>query len=468
MKRFTFFDKKILYPILISGVSFIADPVLASCPSSGLTTSSGATTIQGDCAVVGNINLSGTATLTATGGNLSVQGNITLSGQSVLSVANGALTFPQVNYSQYSIALNGSSQLTLNGSSFVTNATGQNNFSMALNANDNSVVRFENSKLNTNTGSWLLGNFYNNSKLNIINAQNLPTEIYPFNASTISVSSSSFAGVWLNFAPGDAGIVNIPGLDTYGNFNFKFTPSRGNIYSVNITSSNGRIGLNSHPNSTLIVNGNALPGINYANVVFGYYVENSTAPVIINGLTVDGFVTKLFTDQGRNLKLNNVYLNPFSWQVYVDQSNGFPVSIKNSIINELATFTNGIVNISDSILQLAITGAVGPGSKMNINNTQIWTEAILAMNGGKMNITNSQIHGNYISAAGVGSSITMTNVGESRNGISPQSCAPVGGYPPNNNGVPLCNPFNPLYQCSQVTATGGATITDFPGLTCSP
>src|ERR1700730_6127115 len=345
MKRFTFLDKKILYPSLILVLSFTADPVMASCPSSGLTTSSGATNIQGNCTVVGNINLSGSATLTATGGNLSVQGNITLSGQSVLSVANGALTFPQVNYSQYSIALNGSSQLTLNGSSFVTNATGQNNFSMALNANDNSIVQFKNSTLNTNTGSWLLGNFYNNSKLNIIDTQNLPTEIYPFNAATISVSSSSFAGVWLNFAPGDAGIVNIPALDTNGNFDFSFTPGHGNTYSVNIMSSNGRIGLNSHPNSTMIVNGNALSGINYANVVFGYYVENSTAPVVINGLTVDGFVTKLVIDQGRNLKLNNVYLNPFSWQVYVTQSNGFPVFIENSIINELGVFTNGIVNI---------------------------------------------------------------------------------------------------------------------------
>jgi len=463
---FTFLDKKIVFSVLILVAGFAGGPVLASCPSSGLAASVGATNIQGDCAVVGNITLSGSATLTITNGTLSVTGNIILNENSVLSVTTGTLAFPQTNFSQYSIKLNGTSKFTMTNSSFVTNSTKHNNFAMSLNANDDSIVHFENSNLNT-TGSWLLGNFQNNSKLNVINTQNLPTEIYPFDAATISVTSSSFAGVWLNFASGDMGIVNIPKFDSQGHFNFMFTLLRGNMYSVNIISSNGRIGLNSHPNSTLTVNGNMSRSMNYANVVFGYYVENSTAPVVIDGLTVGGFVTKKFTDQGRNLTLNNVYINPFAWQVYVAQSNGFPVSITNSTINELAAFTNGIVNISDSTLQLAVTGAVGPGSKMAINNTQIWSGTILDIYGGKMNITNSHIHGNYISASGVGSNITMTNVIESRNGISPQSCAPVGGYPPNNNGVPLCNPFNPLYQCSQVTAAGGATITASSKLTCS-
>jgi hypothetical protein len=464
MTLFTFFDKKIFFSLLILGVS-LADPVLASCPSSGLTASTGATTINGGCAVVGNITLSGSATLTMSNGNLFVSGNIVLNDNASLSVTTGTLTFPQSNFSQYSIKLYGASQFTVIDSSFVTNFAKQNNFAMSLNANDNSVVRFKNANLNT-TSSWLLGNFHNNSKLIVINTKNLPTEMYPFDASKISVSSSSFAGLWLNFASGDKGIVNVPKLDTNGKFNFIFTPSQGNIYSVNIATGSGRIGLNSHPNSTLTVNGNTSSLMNYVNVIFGYYVENSTAPVVIDGLTVGGFVTKKFTDQGRNLTLNNVYINPLAWQLYVSQSNGFPVTIKNSTINELAAFTNGIVNISDSTLQLAVSGAVGPGSKLTITNTDVWSSTILAIYGGKMNISNSHVHGNFISASRAGSSIVMTNVTESRNGIPPQSCAPVDGYPPNNNGVPLCNPFNPLYQCSQVTATAGATITASPALTC--
>jgi hypothetical protein len=459
-------NQTIFLSILMLVVSFAPDPVLAGCPSSGLTASSGVTNIQGDCTVVGNINLSGSATLAMTNGTLAVTGNIVLNDNSALSVTSGTLTIPQTNFSQYSIKLYGSAKFTMSGSAFVTNATNQNNFAMSLTANGDSAVRFENSNLNT-TGSWLLANFYNNSKLNVINSQTLPTEIYPFDASTISVSSSSFASMWLNFVSGDVGTLNIPKFDTTGKYDLIFAPSKGHTYSVSIASSTGRIGINSHPSSTITVNGTVSSVMNYANVVFGYYIENSTAPVIIDGLTVGGFVTKKFKDQGRNLTLNNVYLNPLCWQVYVTGSNGFPVTITNSKINELGVFTNGIVNISDSTLQLAVSAAVGAGAKLNIDNTQVWSSTILAKFGGRMNITNSHIHGNFISASGAGSSIGMINVIESRNGIPPQSCASVDGYPPNNNGVPICNPLNPLYQCSQVTAAGGATITAIPKLTCA-
>ena len=187
-------------------------------------------------------------------GNLSVTGKIILKENSVLSVTTGTLTFPQTNFAQYTIKLNGQSQFTMIDLTFVTNATIQNSFAMSINANDDFVVRFENSNLNMKTGSWLIGIFNNNSKLNVINSQNLPTEIYPHDASTISVSSSSFSALWLNFASGDTGIVNIPKLDNQGKFNLIFTPSLGNLYSVNISSSICRLGLNSHPNSTLTVN----------------------------------------------------------------------------------------------------------------------------------------------------------------------------------------------------------------------
>jgi hypothetical protein len=466
MQSYTSINKTIFPPILMFVASFIPDPVLAACPSSGITASSGVTNIQGNCTVVGNINLSGSATLAMTTGALFVKGNIILNDNSVFSVTAGTLIFPQTNYSQYSITLNGTSHLTMTASSFVTSSSNQTHFPMTLTATDHSVARFDNSFLNTATGSWLLGYFGNNSTLTVTNTQNLPTEIYPFDASTISVSSSSFAGMWLNFASGDMGIVNIPKFDSSGRYNFTFTPSKGNIYSVGITSGIGRIGINSHPKSTIIVNGAMSPVMNYANVVFGYYIENSTAPVVIDGLTVGGFLTGTLTHQGRNLTLNNVYINPLCWQVYVSQSNGFPTYITNSKINELAV-ANGIVNISDSTLQLAETVVAGPGSRLTINNTQIWSSTIQAMMGGVVNIANSHIHGNFISASGVGSKITMTNVIDSRNGTPPQSCASVGGYPPNINGVPLCNPQNPLYQCSQVTAANGATITEVPQLTCT-
>jgi hypothetical protein len=141
--------------------------------------------------------------------------------------------------------------------------------------------------------------------------------------------------------------------------------------------------------------------------------------------------------------------------------------VTNSKVNEIAAFSDGLVNISNCTLQLAVTEAGGPGAVMNISGTQIWSQTIQAQDGGQLTITDSELHGNFISAAGAGSSITMTDVGEERNGVSPQSCAPVNGAPPNSDGVPLCNPFNPLYQCSQVLPPAdGATITANPALTC--
>lgn len=61
MKMSTFLAKKIVFSLSILVVGFVADPVLAGCPSSGLAASSGTTDINGDCAVVGDINLSGSA-----------------------------------------------------------------------------------------------------------------------------------------------------------------------------------------------------------------------------------------------------------------------------------------------------------------------------------------------------------------------------------------------------------------------
>jgi hypothetical protein len=432
------------------------------CPSTGLTSSANTLNLEGNCAIVGNVSLSGSAALTMTNGILSIAGNVVLNDSSQLTVTSGGLTFPQTNYSQYSITLNGNSQLTMTGSTLVTNATQQNNFSMDVNANDSSVANFENSTLNPNTGSWLLGSFSGQSTLNVNNSQNVPTEIYPNDAAKISISSGSGSTVWLNFPSGSDGTIEIPTRDSQGNFNFSFGPVTGIAYSVNISSSAGSLGLNSYPNSTMIVNGHGTSGANDLRVVFGYYIQNNTAPVSLNGLTGGSNVTQEFTDQGRILQLNNVNLGPLSWQVYVSQSNNLPVSVTNSQINEIAALTNGLLNISNCVLQLAVTEAGGSGSLMNISGTQIWSQSIQAVQGGQMMITNSQLHGNFISATGTGSSIAMTNDVEERNGVPPQSCAAVDGLPPNNNGVPLCNPYNPLYQCSQVSATGGGTITGTP------
>ncbi len=441
-----------------------------SCPTAGLASTNQTINLQGDCEINGNVSLSGSSALLMTNGTLTIRGQLVLNDTSELRVTNGNLKFPQSNYSEYSVTLHQHSLFKLLNSSMITNATTQNNFSMSLDAYDNSTVNVENSNLNTGTGSWLLANFHDQSSLIMQASEDLPTEIYPSDASNISISAgSSFAGLWLEFGAGSNATINVPIKDSQQNYNFNFGPSTGIAYAISVAGSKGRLGLNSHPNSTLIVNGNGASGTHDVDLIFGYYFENNTAAVQVNGLSVGADITRQFTDQGRMLQLNHVNLNPFSWQVYAKESNGFPVIISNSFINEVTLFTNGRVSISNSVLQLAVTGAVGPGSILSISGTQIWSQSILAQNGGQVQISNSQLHGNFISATGAGSAIVLANVGEAKNGVSPQSCAAVAGYPPNNNGVPLCNPFNPLYQCSQLAPTsGGATIMANPSLSCPP
>jgi hypothetical protein len=236
-----------------------------NCPTSGFTSSSESLNLEGDCNIAGDVNLSGSAALTMMRGILSIEGNVTLAGNAKLAVMGGVLGFPQTNYNQYSVTLNGNSKLSLRNSQWVTNATQQNNFSMLLAANDASVVNFDGSGLDT-SGSWLLGSIANHSKLNVVGSENLPTEIYPSGAARISITrESSVSAVWLDFPPGSRGIVNVPVLDAQGNFDFNFGPGRGIAYSVKISLSSGRLGLNSHPNSTLIVNGHGLQGANDAS-----------------------------------------------------------------------------------------------------------------------------------------------------------------------------------------------------------
>ncbi len=441
---------------------------LGTCPVSGISSSSGAINLASNCKVGGNITLSGTASLTMTGAVLTVNGNIALNDQAQLTITNGGLTIPQIYYGKYSVSLNNTSNLSLNNSTIVTTGIFGIHFSMTLDAYNSSIVDFESSTLSSQGGNWLLGNFHDQSRLIVKSSSDLPTEIYPLDSSQISVSNSKFATLYIDFISGSSGTINVPHYDANGNFNFVFGNSPGFDYSINMTTSQTRLGLDSHPNSSMIVNGGGAASTTDVPVQFSYYVENNTAPVSIKGLNVRSDTTGQFTDQGRNLSLNHVNLSPISWQVYVSQSNGFPVTISNSKINELGVLTNGLVNISSSTLQLAELGAFGTGSQLNITGTQIWSQCIVAQNGGQVSITYSGIHGNDISATGTGSRISMSNVVEYRNGSASMPCTPAPGtvYTPNVNGVPLCNPQNPVGQCSQVSTESGGVVTGIPA--CGP
>lgn len=393
--------------------------------------------------------------LTMSGGALSVQGNIVLNDQSQLTVNNGSLVFPQSTYSQYSIVLYNTSKLNITNSKVSTNGTTNNNFSMNLDAHDSSSVNIAGSNLSIDSGSWMLGRFMNQSTLTASGSTYLPTEIYPADSSKISATTSTFATLWLEFVPNSVGTVNVPQYTQLGTYDFDFGKTPGFDYSIHMAGSKGRLGLNSHPYSSMTVNGHGgTPSQNDIEIVFGYFVENNSAPVTLANLAVGPNITRLFNDQNRTLSMNNVNVPPLAWHVYVNQSNGFPVTITNSYLNEVATLTNGLANISGSTLQLAITGAVGPGSQLSIANSDVWSQALLAQYGGKLTVTGSTMHGNFVAASGTGSNVSLTNTTDSRDSTL-QSCT----SPVSQVGVPACNPLNQLGRCAQYISGGGGSIT---------
>ena len=86
-------------------------------------------------------------------------------------------------------------------------------------------------------------------------------------------------------------------------------------------------------------------------------------------------------------------------------------------------------------------------------------QSILTVMEGRLLLSDCVLHGNFISADGQGSVIELVNTVDLRNGdASLPNCDPVDGYPPNDNGVPLCNPFNPFQECSTHSATNGGAI----------
>lgn len=131
-------------------------------------------------------------------------------------------------------------------SSVVTSGISPNHYSMTFYAYNTSVVDFESSTLTTAGGSWVLGNFYDQSQLIANSSIFLPTEIYPSDSSRISVSNSVLATLYIDFISGSKGTINVPRYDARGNFNFVFGNSPGFNYSINVIASKTRLGLESH------------------------------------------------------------------------------------------------------------------------------------------------------------------------------------------------------------------------------
>jgi hypothetical protein len=441
--------------------------IVTTCPSTGFVPTDNYL-LQGDCTIPGTFELMGNGSLSLSNGILTIYGNLVLMNNAYVSIFNGGIKFPQLGYSEYGIYMQNNAILDMTNSTFVTNNGTDDNYSMAINVYNEALVFFNQSSLNTNTGSWLLGNFYEDSKLMVYESLNLPTEIYPSDSSVMSIERSNFAGLWLNFNSGSAATIEVPTLNDQGVFSFTFGGTPGFDYFVSLRNSICRLSLNSYPNSTMILT-NSETNINdpskQVGLCFGYYFQQLTESIVTGNFTVGNNITQSFTDCNRLIQLENINLNPFTWQFYSSFTLPYSVTITNSLINELGCFQNSSVIVTDSVFQLAVLESYGPFAYLTINNSQIWSQAIEAFGESIMTITSSEIHGNFVQVDGVGSVMNFSsNTFDGHNGNATiTNCnANSQGYTPNVNGVPLCNPYTPLHGCANVIVSDGGTLTRTP------
>jgi hypothetical protein len=427
--------------------------------------------IVGDCTVAGQLGLIDSGAVSFYNGTLTIMGNLVLMNNAQLMVTNGYLVFPQTTYYQYAIYMEDDAVLRMSNSQLITNNGTVNSYTMTLTAYDNAMTVFISSVLYT-TNSWLLANYYQSSVLLMSgNSQNVPTEIYPNDAATIRLQDKSMcATVWMNFNAGSEATLYVPSLESNGVlYDLTFGLTTGFDYFVNISNSYCRLGLNTYPASSMTIIGTGVNPQMQVPLVFGYYVQNYTSDITLSNLTVGDNITLEYTDQNRLVKLKNLYLNPFSWQVYVVGTGAVSkhvVRIVNSLINELGVFNGGNVELLSSVTQLAVLEADGANAVITVRDTQIWSQSITAAGGGVIYIYDSYIHGNYISVVNSGSSIYFDNsTFDLHNGNATiTNCnSNSDGYPPNNNGVPLCNPYSTLHRCADVSISDdGGTINEIP------
>ena len=178
----------------------------------------------------------------------------------------------------------------------------------------------------------------------------------------------------------------------------------------------------------------------------------------VSDLAVGQVASKMLNDLGRTLTLTNVNLGFFAWQIYCENNSGL-VTIQNSVVNEIGALQNSNVQVINSTLQLGDLASAAPGSQLLVNNSDVWNHVVQAMNGGNLTIENSTIHGNYFTASGCTgadcSTIALTNDTEENNGTQ-STCS--GNNIFQANGIPNCDPLNPLEAPSTYVTSNGGVI----------
>jgi len=424
------------------------------CPTSTVTLTSNIYFISEPCDFDGDIVLSGTATL-AVLNNLVVDGDILVSGSARLVVQGATLTIDNHYVFDHRIESRGSAQIHFVDSTLRTNVSSPgHSLATQYSGYDNSILYVQNSRI-LQPDSWLLGDLSDNAKVRILEAD-FPSEIYPHESATVVIEgAASQSRVWLEFLNGEhTSIEGVPNETVAFNWSFgRNTPNITNVgYQVEVINARPSIGISSHPGSQVTFKDTQ------TELAIGYFLSDITAPLQIANIS-PGSHDIVLNHQARRLELDNANIFEFGWQIYsanptVAQIQ--PVTISNSLINEIGTLNRGKITVDACVLQWAVIAAIGPSSRIEIKNSTINSQSIIAATDATISIDSSEIFGSLVEASD-DSSILFTNV-QFKTNVCHARCLPgcaniiIGG-------ANRCNPYNPAGGTSVFKAEHRATIT---------
>jgi hypothetical protein len=428
----------------------MARTAAAPAPAGGHTcdpqqpmTVSGSVTLYADCTIGGDLTVTGSAALHfdysgRNGGRLVVNGNIIVQDHATLLIQGRsdrrAVFVVHNEFSQqHSMTSTDDSTIKLDHVEFHTQKSVDRNKGsvyMSYEARGRSSLEVTDSTLVVEE-AWLLANVNDSAKVALTDVQGVPTEIYVHDSSVVRIiGNRTKTGVWLD-AGGTKGSLKLP--DTNGPFSWQIGAGTGLDvgWSLKVEDAQPGIGIEVKPASQLTIIGNGTRAPVTGELKVAYYVVNSRE--LLDGLKA-GMQNRKINDR---LTLENVQLGPIAWQIYAGDS--ADLTIKSSTINEIGIFgQNAKVRVERSVLQLAVLAALGPGSSLEILDSEIWNQAVEVANKGRVSITDSKVYGTLFHARDSGSSISIKGGSFYEN---PAHCT-QGKMVNIATGQPKCNPFS--------------------------
>jgi hypothetical protein len=376
---------------------------------------------------------------------LDIVGNVEMAGDGILLVNGGTFLISQDFAAQRAITMGEDSILVLQNTTMKTNhepGTASKNLNMY--GYGNSIMYVVDSVLDR-VENWLLGNYYDNSELIVVNSQHIPTEVYTHDLATVRIFGHDTATeVWLTLEGGITGTIDLPdqtdGVDfaPYSWVMGRGVPGLTGInWRLEIFEAPVKLAIGSHKESSVTVNGLGIPAS--GEVTIGYFISDGEETISGLKAGVQNIILGSRPPDPPQLTLKNVNLGPVAWQIY--SVNGGKARIVNSTVNEVAAL-HAEISIEDSLLQLAAVAAIGETSSVTITDTEIHSHLIDAFAGGQLKINSSGVYGSILEAVNPNSTVRVDK------GIFLPNTPPPGEPCSLSNaiavdGTILCNPFLP-------------------------